>query len=1018
MLWLTVGLGGIGVVLLTLSVWLWARLKRLSAPARLDIVEVIGLMPSACVVISEAGQILAMNRVAITLFGFNPTGESVTLLAEINPDNASELYQYRATAKRQSGQAFPALISSQHLSDLEVSILSFQEVQDDTPLRQKVNELSDKAALLDVVPVALLRSSGTGLISWANRAMTELSGYSLKELQGRKIESVLLDDMTDPQLRRKVQGAMLTRKPFTFETTRYHLSGEPYQSRVDLRVIDGSSHEFLISEQDVSPYKAQITALEAERYLTQEILATIQQGIIVLDEHHSVRYVNPALAALMGLSPETILRQTSKLTALPVLRELLTQLESVTEVGEFEMTVSQPDAKDISLMVHAAPRLQGDSVKGVIAVATDISIRKQVERDLTTAKETAEQATRIQRDFLSRMSHELRTPLNAILGFAQLLELDTLTDEQQVAVDRILNAGRHLLTLINEVLDLTRIELWGVSLATEPVAVPQLVEAALEIILPQSKAQRLSVHHEHAADPPRVYADANRLKQVLINLLSNAVKYNRDHGSVMVRYTLFSHQVLRVAVTDTGIGIASDKLHRLFTPFDRLDMEHSGIEGSGVGLSLCQRLIESMGGEIGVESEAGKGSTFWIDLPCEAAQTATPAVTLRQPREAERMVLYLDEHLSQLELLESLARRVGGIRIISAMQGSLGLELSQQERPALIILDSLPAMSNLEFVLQLNAQVAAPPPIIALVSQVDTASAERLKAVCSVLYKPLDIKTLAGIFEQLMTDSRQVATPERYVQPILVDPAEAAGVLRRTQQLLQRFNPEPSQRMHYELFRESIGKHLADLVTTNKFLWHQQQDLEESNLEMLERLSHIAEFRDDKTGLHTRRIGNYAAQIAARLGFDAAYAHMLSRAAPLHDIGKIGIADTILLKPGRLSDEEQQVARTHSTIGATLLSGGTTPLLITGQVIAESHHENWDGSGYPYNLAKDDIPIAGRIVAVADVYDTLTHERPYKQAWNEQEALEYLLTERNQKFDSKVVDAFVAVLREDTQASG
>jgi PAS domain S-box-containing protein len=1009
---LTVGLGGIGVALLTLCVWLWVRLRRLSAPARIDIVEAIGLIPSACVIISETGQILAMNRAAIALFGFNPTGESVTLLAEVNPDSASDRYQYRTTAKKQGGQTFPALISSQHLSDLTVSILTFQEVQDDTPLRHRVTELSDMAALLEVVPVALMRSDGSGLISWANRAMTELSGYGLKELQGRRLETVLLDDITDPQLRRKVQGALLTRKPFTFETTRYHLSGEPYQARIALRVVDGPSRGFLISEQDITPYSTQLTVLEAQRSLTQEILATIQQGIIVLNERRSVHYVNPALAGLMGLSPEAILQQSSKLTAMPVLRELLTQLQEITEVSEFEMTVSRPDAQDISLMVHAAPRLQEGVVGGVIAVVTDISVRKQVERDLTTAKDTAEQATRIQRDFLSRMSHELRTPLNAILGFAQLLELDTLTDEQQVAVDRILNAGRHLLTLINEVLDLTRIELWGVSLATEPVAVPQLVEAALDIILPQAKARHLTVHHERAAELPRVYADANRLKQVLINLLSNAVKYNRDNGAITVRYTLFSQQVLRVAVTDSGIGIAADKLHRLFTPFDRLDMEHSGIEGSGVGLSLCQRLIESMGGEIGVESEAGKGSTFWIDLPCEAAQVATPTAELLQTQEPELTVLYLDEHLSQLELLESLARRVSGIRVISAMQGSLGLELSHQERPALIVLDSLPAMSALEFVVQLHAQVSNPPAVIALVSQVATASAERLKAVCSVLYKPLDIRSLAEIFEQLKSDSHLPVAPEEPVQPILVDPAEAAELLRRTQQLLQRFNPEPFQRMHYELLRESIGKHLGDLVTTNKLLWHQQHDLEESNLEMLERLSHIAEFRDDKTGLHTRRIGNYAAKIAGRLGFDAAYAQMLSRAAQLHDIGKIGIADTILLKPGRLSSEEQQVVRTHSTIGATLLSGGTTPLLMTGQIIAESHHENWDGSGYPYNLVKDDIPVVGRIVAVADVYDTLTHERPYKQAWSEQDALEYLLTERNQKFDGEVVDAFVAVLRE------
>jgi PAS domain S-box-containing protein len=1011
--WLMMGLGAVIFGLLGLCAWLWLRLRSGSSTVVDEtlLIEMIGYLPHACVVVSQVGRILAMNKAAVELFGDNPTGEAVAqLLGALQLSDLEDAGQHRTALQRRDGAAFQALVTAQPLPDGAAIVLGFQQLPDDTPLqqalaaqRQRADEL---AALLEQLPIALMRAAADGRIVWSNRAMMALCGYSLNELQGRPLDAMIFEDVPDTLERHTLQRALREKQAVSFETVRYHRQGDSYWVRVDACPLDAIGG-VLVAEQPITPYKAQLERVVAERDFAQAVLEAVQHGLVALDNAWHISYANPAAAALLGVTPEALTQQSAATTELAGLRDLLSAIENAArnDASEFEMALAQ----DVTLRVTVVPQ-SSDGKQSRIAVLTDISARKQIEQELIAAKEAAEQATRIQRDFLSRMSHELRTPLNAILGFAQLLQLDTLSAEQHVAVERILSSGRHLLTLINEVLDLTRIELWGVSLASEPVMVPELVEAALELLVPQISARQLSVHHDRTFTPPRVYGDASRLKQVLINLLSNAVKYNRDQGTITVRYTRFSHQVLRIAISDSGLGIAADKLHRLFTPFDRLDMEHSGIEGSGVGLSLSQRLIESMGGEIGVESAIDQGSTFWVDLPCEPMVAAAPTTPHLQTSEPLKTVLYLDEYLSQLELLDSLARRIGGIRVISAVQGSLGLMLIRQEQPALVVLERLPAMSALQFVAQVT-QLAQPPALLALVAPHDT-EAERLTSVCQVLYKPLDVKALAAILTALKGEGASVQLPARHDQQLLVNPAEAAEVLRRTKRLLKRFNPEPSQRMHYELLSESVDKHLADLVATNTLLWQRREALEHSNLEMLERLSHIAEFRDDKTGLHTKRIGQYAAKIGAKLGFDEGYANMLSRAAQLHDIGKIGIADTILLKPGRLTPEEQQVVRTHSTIGATLLSGGTTPLLTTGQVIAESHHENWDGSGYPYNLSGDDIPIAGRIVAVADVYDTLTHERPYKKAWREQEALEYLLTERNQKFDAEVVDAFVAVLRE------
>jgi putative two-component system response regulator len=184
------------------------------------------------------------------------------------------------------------------------------------------------------------------------------------------------------------------------------------------------------------------------------------------------------------------------------------------------------------------------------------------------------------------------------------------------------------------------------------------------------------------------------------------------------------------------------------------------------------------------------------------------------------------------------------------------------------------------------------------------------------------------------------------------------------------------------------------------------QDLEKAQLETLQRLALAAEYRDDDTGLHTKRVGLAAAHIAEALGLPPAQVNLILLAAPLHDVGKIGISDAILLKPGKLTDEECDTMRQHTVIGAKILSGSTSPWLQLAEEIALSHHERWDGRGYPQKLAGEDIPLVGRIVAVADVFDALTHERPYKKAWPVGEALAEIEAQSGRQFDERVLQAF------------
>jgi putative two-component system response regulator len=190
------------------------------------------------------------------------------------------------------------------------------------------------------------------------------------------------------------------------------------------------------------------------------------------------------------------------------------------------------------------------------------------------------------------------------------------------------------------------------------------------------------------------------------------------------------------------------------------------------------------------------------------------------------------------------------------------------------------------------------------------------------------------------------------------------------------------------------------------------RDLEESRLEVLERLSRAAEFRDDDTGQHTQRVGRVAALLMQALGLPADEVELIRRAAPLHDVGKIGIADTILLKPGKLTPEEWAVMRTHTTLGGRILGQSRSPLLRLAEQIALTHHESWDGSGYPAGLSGDAIPLSGRVVTVADVFDALTHERPYKRAWPQAEAAEEISQQSRRRYDPRVVEAFLGLLRQ------
>jgi PAS domain S-box-containing protein len=388
----------------------------------------------------------------------------------------------------------------------------------------------------------------------------------------------------------------------------------------------------------------------------------------------------------------------------------------------------------------------------VLVVTRDITERARMEQAQDAARIAAEEANRSKSEFLSRMSHELRTPLNAILGFGQLLELDELTPDQRESTTQILRGGRHLLDLINEVLDISRIETGSLALSPEPVEVAEQLTGAVELMRPMADEHGINL----VADAGRtctdyVFADRQRLKQVLLNLISNAVKYNRRGGTVALGCE-HGEGTVRIRVSDTGPGIAADRLSKLFTPFERLGAEQTGVEGTGIGLALSLRLAEAMGGSIGVESAVGSGSTFWLELPTaegpvERYERLTPPPVPAAPVVGDqRCVLHIEDNLANLRLVERILAQRPGLRVVAAMQGRLGLELAREHHPVLVLLDlHLPDMGG-DLVLQRlrDDPITASIPVAVVSADATPRQAQRLISAGAIAYltKPIDVVEL------------------------------------------------------------------------------------------------------------------------------------------------------------------------------------------------------------------------------------------------------------------------------------
>jgi PAS domain S-box-containing protein len=630
-------------------------------------------------------------------------------------------------------------------------VLVFRDVTKEYAARQT---LLDNAALIQTIlntvadGIITLQASD-GIVETVNPAAERMFGYPAAELIRQKFSLLI------PELDRDQRNGSLDYYNASDEARAIGLGREVVGRRKDGSIFPvemtvsemwlGSRRYFTGILRDITTRK-QVEAeqkkldqrLRDQQFYTRSLIESNIDALMMADPLGIITDVNKQMEALTGCTRDELIGAPFKnyFTDPERAEASIKLVLSEKKVTNYELTARARDGKETVVSYNATTFYDRDrTLQGVFAAARDVTERKRFEQalqesnvELESAKSAAEKANLAKSDFLSNMSHELRSPLNAILGFAQLMESDSPspTNSQAESIAQILQAGWHLLKLINEILDLAVIESGRVSLSPESVSLAEIMSECQAMMEPQAQQRGICMTFPQFDDdaPLFVKADRTRLKQIIINLLSNAIKYNQEQGTVVVDCTASAPDRIRISVADTGAGLPPEKLAQLFQPFNRLGQEAGAVAGTGIGLVVTKRLAELMEGTLGVESTVGVGSVFWCDLISaaapqlavqsgEAATFDNPPLPLGAPR---RTLLYVEDNPANMKLVEQLIARRPDLRLLTAVNGTLGIEVARTTQPTIILMDiNLPGISGIEVLKILREDPAtAHIPVVAL----------------------------------------------------------------------------------------------------------------------------------------------------------------------------------------------------------------------------------------------------------------------------------------------------------------
>jgi PAS domain S-box-containing protein len=701
---------------------------------------------------------------------------------------------YELTYIRKDGSRFPAVVSVTALRDSLGGIIGYLLIGTDNTARKRAEEALLKAgalqhAIFNSAYFSCIATDEKGVIQLFNVGAERMLGFTASDV----VNKITPADLHDPQ-EVIVRARALSQELGTqiapgfealvfkasrgiediYELTKIRKDGSRFPAIISVTALrdgQGGIIGYLLIGTD-NTVRKQVEAeqkkldqrLRDQQFYTRSLIESNVDALMTTDPLGIITDVNKQMEALTGCTRDELIGAPFKnyFTDPERAEAGIKLVLSEKKVTDYQLTACARDGKETVVSYNATTFYDRDrTLQGVFAAARDITERKRFEHalqesnvQLETAKSTAEKANLAKSDFLSSMSHELRSPLNAILGFAQLMESASPppTASQTKSIAQILQAGWFLLKLINEILDLSGIESGQLLLSKEMVSLSDLMSECQAMMEPQAQQRGIRMTFPQFDAPLFVKADMTRLKQVLINLLSNAIKYNKEEGTVIVDCIVTIPNRVRISVRDTGAGLSPEKLSQLFQPFNRLGQEAGGVTGTGIGLVVTKRLVELMDGVLGVESTVGEGSMFWCEMASaeelqldvqriKAESGALPRISVRGPR---RTVLYVEDNPANMNLIEELIARYPDIRLVTAVNATLGIELARDTLPQVILMDiNLPGISGVQALLILHEDAAtAHIPVVALsANAMPRDIAKGLKAgFFRYLTKPIKVK--------------------------------------------------------------------------------------------------------------------------------------------------------------------------------------------------------------------------------------------------------------------------------------
>jgi PAS domain S-box-containing protein len=696
--------------------------------------------------------------------------------------------------KRKDGSTFPGLVTAKQFYD-EAGIPLFNaatviDITERKNIEEQIREQNLRfKAIVDAIPDLIYIMDQDG--NYTEYFSSNLENYigDFNYLVGKNLKDVFTEADSDLHLS-KISKALAENKIQTYE----YAGMKGFEDRFfESRLIPMTSKKVLRFVREITERK------KSESEIRKLNLAIEQSpvAIIITDLEGRLEYMNPSFLKMTGYAYEELYGKpvgliNPELTE-PEIHTNLWQTISTGKNWEYEWQNKRKSGELYWENISITPITdEKGKIKNFLAVKQDITERKQYEEEIVslnanleerinqrtkelekTNKELkksrieADSANQAKSEFLSRMSHELRTPMNSILGFAQLLELTELERSQKKSLEYILKSGNHLLQLINEVLEIAKIESGNLSISLEPVDLIKSIVEVIESVMPFAFNKSINISFLGAeTEKLAVLADLQRLKQILINLLNNAIKYNYEHGNVQIYLDQIISSVgvktVRITIQDNGIGIAEENIPKLFRPFVRVGNDNSEIEGTGLGLSVVEKLTKLMGGTLGVESSVGVGSKFWIELPATDRISEFPEdLSLSDPLgvledyTAKGSILLIEDNISNIELIKELLIRLKPeSKLFTTMYGLEGHSLAKKLRPSLILLDlNLPDTHGAKVLETLKSDPETNGlPVIVLSADATSKQIEEMlmKGAERYVTKPINLSDMIAIFNQYL----------------------------------------------------------------------------------------------------------------------------------------------------------------------------------------------------------------------------------------------------------------------------